>query len=129
MLTYLGSQLQPGQPVAVYTLAGSLRLLQDFTGDIALLKAAVEHFNPQTSVEMQVENIATVMPNLHITGDTGIRGTSRADSLRMVYARMTEFMNEQAKFAIQDRVYRTAAALRLIAGRMGGYPGRKSLIG
>jgi VWFA-related protein len=128
MLTYLGSQLQPGQPVAVYTLAGSLRLLQDFTGDIAVLKAAVEHFNPQTSVEMQVENIATVMPNLHITGDTGIRGATRADNLRVVFARITEFMNEQAKFAIQDRVYRTAAALRLIAGRMGGYPGRKNLI-
>jgi len=127
MLTYLGSQLQPGQPVAVYTLAGSLRLLQDFTGDVALLKAAVEHFNPQTSVEMQIQNIAAVMPNLHITGDTGVRG-GRADSLRLVFARMTEFMNEQAKLAIQDRVYRTTAALQLIARRMGGYPGRKNLI-
>ncbi len=28
MLNYLATQLQPGQPVAVYTLAGSLRLLQ-----------------------------------------------------------------------------------------------------
>ena len=128
MLKYLGSQLQPGQPIAVYTLAGSLRLLQDFTGDTELLKAAVEHFNPQTSVEMQVENISAVMPNLHITGDTGVRGGNRADSLRLVFARMTEFMNEQTKLAIQDRVYRTAAALRLVARRMGGYPGRKNLI-
>ncbi|HZQ96798.1 MAG TPA: VWA domain-containing protein [Candidatus Sulfotelmatobacter sp.] len=128
MLKYLGSQLQPGQPVAVYTLAGSLRLLQDFTGDTALLKAAVEHFNPQTSVEMQVENVTSVMPNLHITGDTGARGGSSADSLRLVFIRMSEFMNEQAKLALQDRVYRTAAALRLIAHRMGGYPGRKNLI-
>lgn len=70
LLKYLGSQLQPGQPVSVYTLAGSLRLLQDFTGDVDLLKAAVEHFNPQTSVEMQVENMTAMMPNLHITGDT-----------------------------------------------------------
>ena len=128
MLTYLGTQIQPGQPIAVYTLAGSLRLLQDFTGDVALLKAAVEHFNPQTSVEMQMENIATLMPDVHITGDPGIRGGGRADSLRLVFARMTEFMNEQAKLAIEDRVYRTAAALRLIARRMGGYPGRKNLI-
>src|SRR5258708_7137344 len=68
ILKYLGTQLQPGQPVAVYTLAGSLRLLQDFTGDVALLKAAVEHFNPQVSVELQVENVSAVLPNLHITG-------------------------------------------------------------
>jgi VWFA-related protein len=128
MLKYLGTQLQPGQPVAVYTLAGSLRLLQDFTGDVALLKAAVQHFNPQISVEMQVENINSVMPNLHITGDTGVNGAGRADSLRLVFSRMTEFMNEQAKLAIQDRVYRTAAALRLVASRLGGYPGRKNLI-
>ncbi|HEX6823980.1 MAG TPA: VWA domain-containing protein [Candidatus Sulfotelmatobacter sp.] len=129
MLKYLGSQLQPGQPVAVYTLAGSLRLLQDFTGDVDLLKAAVEHFNPQTSIEMQVENVTAVMPNLHITGDGGERSGSRSpDSLRLVFARMIEFMNEQTKLALQDRVYRTAAALRLVAHRMGGYPGRKNLI-
>lgn len=129
MLKYLGSQLQPGQPVAVYTLAGSLRLLQDFTGDVDLLKAAVEHFNPQTSIEMQVENVTAVMPNLHITGDSGERSGSRSpDSLRLVFAQMIEFMNEQTKLALQDRVYRTAAALRLVAHRMGGYPGRKNLI-
>src|SRR6202158_4235737 len=92
MLKYLGTQLQPGQPIAVYTLAGSLRLLQDFTGDVALLKVAVEHFNPQVSVQMQVENITSVMPNLHITGDTGLRGNG-ADSLRLVFSRMSEFMS------------------------------------
>ena len=128
MLKYLGTQLQPGQPVAVYTLAGSLRLLQDFTGDVALLKAAVEKFNPQTSVEMQVENVAAVLPNLHITGDVGVGSGARVDNLRIVFARMAEFMSEQTKLALQDRVYRTAAALRLIAGRVGGYPGRKNLI-
>jgi hypothetical protein len=71
MLKYWGTQLQPGQPVAVYTLASSLRLLQDFTGDVDLLKAAVEHFNPQVSVEMQVENVAAVIPNLQVTSGTG----------------------------------------------------------
>src|SRR3954451_4642611 len=45
MLKYLGTQLQPAQPVAVYTLAGSLPLFQDFTGFVALRKPAV---GPQT---------------------------------------------------------------------------------
>ena len=127
MLKYLGTQLQPGQPVAVYTLAGSLRLLQDFTGDVTLLKAAVEKFNPQTSLEMQVENVAAVMPNVR-AGDVGVSGNARFENLRLVFAHMAEFMNEQTKLALQDRVYRTAAALRLIASRLGGYPGRKNLI-
>jgi len=128
MLKYLGNQLQPGQPVAVYTLAGSLRLLQDFTGDVDLLKAAIEHFNPQQSIEMQIENVAALMPNVPVTSDAGIQNGSRADNLRLLFFHMAEFMSEQAKLAIQDRVLRTSAALRLIARRMGGYPGRKNLI-
>lgn len=128
MLKYLGSQLQPGQNVAVYTLAGSLRLLQDFTGDVDLLKAAVEHFNPQQSIEMQMENVAAVMPNLRVTNSTGTQDGSRGDHLRQLFFHMSEFMSEQAKLAIQDRAFRTSAALRLIARRMGGYPGRKNLI-
>src|SRR5258708_4679481 len=52
MLKYLDTQLQPGQPIAVYTLACSLRLLQDFTDDPALGKAAVQSFNPTVSLEL-----------------------------------------------------------------------------
>src|SRR3954471_19866120 len=79
MLKYLGTQLQPGQPVAVYTLAGSLRLLQDFTGDVSLLKAAVEQFTPQKSVELQVQNTISLLPNLPVSGGVGVAG--RADNL------------------------------------------------
>lgn len=128
MLKYLGSQIRQGQSVAVYTLASSLRLMQDFTADVDLLKAAVEHFNPQQSIEMQLENVAAVMPNLQITSAGGGPGDSRADTLRQLFFHMSEFMSEQAKLAIQDRAFRTSAALRLIARRMGGYPGRKNLI-
>jgi VWFA-related protein len=128
MLKYLDTQLQPGQPVAVYTLAGSLRLLQDFTGDVALLKAAVEHFNPQESIETQMENIAAVAPNLQVTSATGLHSGASGDNLRLLLFHMSEFMSEQAKLAIQDRAFRTSAALRYIARRMGGYPGRKNLI-
>jgi VWFA-related protein len=126
MLTYLGSQLQPGQPVSVYTLAGSLRLLQDFTGDVSLLKAAVQHFTPQKSMEMQVQNTISLLPNLPVNGGVGVAG--RADSLRLVFTRMSEFTSEQTKFAIDGRVQRTAAAMRLLARRVSGYPGRKNLI-
>lgn len=127
MLKYLATQLQPGQAVAVYTLGGSLRLLQDFTGSVALLKAAVEHFNPQESIEMQVENTAALMPSLGINGDPGLRNGAQA-YLHQLFSQMSDFQSEQIKLAIQDRAYRTDAALRLIARRMAGYPGRKNLL-
>ena len=126
MLNYLGTQLQPGQPVSVYTLANSLRLLQDFTDNVELLKTAVQHFTPQKSVEMQMEEVEKLLPNLHITGDTGVRG--RGPDVRLVFTRMADFMNEQVKLAIDARVQRTVAALELLSRRMAGYPGRKNLI-
>jgi VWFA-related protein len=127
MLNYLGAQLQPGQPVAVYALAGSLRLLQDFTDNVALLKTAVEHFTPQKSVEMQIEEVVRVFPNVQV-GGTGVRGTSIGPDARVLMYRINDFMNEQAKFAIDVRVQRTMAAMKLLSRRMAGYPGRKNLI-
>jgi VWFA-related protein len=105
-----------------------LRLLQDFTGNVDLLKAAVQHFNPQESIEMQVENVAAVMPNLQVTSGTGLQSGGRGDNLRLLFSHMAEFISEQAKLGIQDRAFRTSAALRLIARPTGGYPGRKNLI-
>jgi VWFA-related protein len=129
MLTYLDSQIQPGQPIAVYTLAGSLRLLQGFTDNLALLKAAVEHFTPQTSVEMQIEDVKKSLPSLHATGDTGVHGGgSGPDNLRRILSRMSEFTGEQTRYAIGVRVERTIAALEVLSKRMAGYPGRKNLI-
>ncbi len=129
MLTYLDTQLQPGQPVAVYTLAGSLRLLQGFTDNVALLKAAVQHFSPQKSIEMEIEEVQKAYPNLHAVGDTGVRGGGNGpENLRLIYSRMSEFTAEQTRYAIDVRVQRTIAALELLSRRMAGYPGRKNLI-
>jgi len=127
MLNYLATQLQPGQPVGVYTLAGSLRLLQDFTDNIALLKAAVDHFTPQKSVEMQVEEVERVFSNVQV-GSRGAGGTSIGPDARVLTYRINDFMNEQAKFAIDVREQRTIAAMKLLSRRMAGYPGRKNLI-
>lgn len=127
MLNYLATQLQPGQPLAVYTLTGSLRLLQDFTDNIALLKAAVEHFTPQKSVEMQVEEVERIFPNVQV-GNRGAEGTSIGPDARALMYRINDFMNEQAKFAIDIREQRTVAAMKLLSRRMAGYPGRKNLI-
>ena len=128
MLKYLGTQLQPGQAVAVYTMADSLRLLQDFTDDVSLLKAAVEHFTPQKSVEMQVEEVEKVVPNLQVPGDAAVSGGAGINQVRLVLSRLSEFLGQQVKFGIDVRAQRTVSALQLLARRMAGYPGRKNLL-
>jgi VWFA-related protein len=111
----------------VYTLANSLSLMQDFTDDVTLLKTAIEKFTPQKSLEMQQAEVEQVLPNVRITGDTSPRGT-QGSAARWLLVRMTEFLSDQANFAIDERAQRTQAAMRLLARRLAGYPGRKSLI-
>jgi len=51
---------------------GSLRLLRDFTGDIAPLKAAVERFNPQLAMTPGEYHLRLAVGDTH----TGFIGTT-----------------------------------------------------
>jgi VWFA-related protein len=75
---------------------------------------------------MQVEEVEKVLPNLHVVQDTGVR--ARGPDVRLMFARINDFVNEQTKFAIDARAQRTLAALKLLSRRLAGYPGRKNLI-
>lgn len=127
VLKYLGTQLQPGQRVSVYTLANSLSLLQDFTDDVSLLKVAVEKFTPQKSLELQQAEVEKLLPSVLIPGDSGLRGAQGSQALQMLQ-HMSAFLNEQTNFAERERAQRTQAAMRLLAHRLAGYPGRKNLV-
>ena len=125
MLKYLDTQLQPGQPIAVYTLARSLRLLQDFTDDPALVKAAVQSFNPTVSLELQLSDVNQRLPQLS-GAVPDIQRTNRDAGIFI--DRMADFYNDQATLAIDLRVGMTLTAFRAIAQAVAGLPGRKSLI-
>jgi VWFA-related protein len=127
VLKYLGTQLQAKQRVSVYTLANSLSLLQDFTDDVALLKVAVEKFTPQKSLEMQQAEVEKILPSVLIPGDSSLRGAQGSQALQLL-KHMSAFLNEQTHFADRERAQRTQAALRLLARRLAGYPGRKNLV-
>ncbi len=128
MLKYLDKQLQPGQQVAVYTLVRSLRLLQDFTDDPALLKAAVQGFNPSVSMELQIADINKRVPQLSgAKPDSGERRMAIADPALYI-ARMQEFYEDQANVATDERVGMTLTSFREIAQAVAGLPGRKSLV-
>jgi VWFA-related protein len=127
MLKYLDKQLQPGQQVAVYTLVRSLRMLQDFTDDPALLKAAVQGFNPSVSRELQIADVNKRLPQLSgATADSGVRHAATDPGLYI--ARMQEFYEDQANVATDERVGITLTAFREIAQAVAGLPGRKSLV-
>jgi len=127
MLKYLDKQLQPGQQVAVYTLVRSLRMLQDFTDDPALLKAAVQGFNPSVSMELQIADVNKRLPRLSgAEADSGVRHP--ATDPGQYIARMQEFYEDQANLATDERVGITLTAFREIAQAVAGLPGRKSLV-
>ncbi len=125
LLRYVNTQLQPGQQVAVYTLTRSLRLLQDFTDDAALLKIAIESFHPTVPREQQIADLTQRLPRL----------SGAQPELRRVYqdpalvvSRLRDFYTEEANVATDARVGVTLTAFRAIAQAVTGLPGRKSLV-
>lgn len=119
MLKYLNTQLEPGRPIAVYTLGSTLRLLQDFTDDPALLKAAVQSFTPNAPVEQQISQIDQQLPRYSSVGN--------ANALLAV-ERIKEFYEDPANVGIDMRVGMTLTAFRGIAQAVAGLPGRKSMV-
>jgi len=127
LLKYLGTQLKPGQPIAVYTLGSSLRRLQDFTDDPALLKAAVESFTPNEPVEQQISRMDQNLPRYSgAVASTDLR--SQQVSGALIVERMREFLEDQASLGIDMRVGMTLTAFQAIAHAVAGLPGRKSLV-
>jgi VWFA-related protein len=125
LLKYLDTQLQPGEPIAVYTLGSALRLLQDFTDDPALLKAAVQSFSPNEPVEQQLSRIDQTLPRLS-GAKPDIQRVNRDATIFI--QRMQEFYQDQASLGVDMRVGMTLTAFQAIAQAVAGIPGRKSLI-
>lgn len=124
MLRYLEKQLQSNQRMAVFALGQSLQLLQDFTDDPRLLKAAVESFKPDMSLELLLEDVDKRMPLASRQTDTGRLLAIRAGRL----SALREFYEHQAEVALRTRVSTTLSAFKMIASNLAAYPGRKNLI-
>src|SRR5258707_593316 len=102
-------------------------MLQDFTDDPALLKAAVQSFNPSVSMELQIADVNQRLPRLSgALPDSGVRSPGRDPGLFI--QRMQEFYEEQTNVVTDARVGMTLTAFRGIAQAVAGLPGRKSLV-
>ena len=121
MIRYL-EKMPEGQPVAVYTLATKLTLLQDFTSDPAVLKKIVKDLKGKMS-PLQDNPAGGPETELLPAGlaDSGMMSAQTLDSLQ-------RFEQERVAFQTDLRITYTLNALNSIARSLSGYPGRKNLI-
>jgi VWFA-related protein len=137
-------------PMAVFLLGRNLRLLQNFTTDTKLLRAAAERALTLEATNLQtkdlrddtmshsslLEEMAGAEGQSDIpggppgvpTGSTGGGGGNSATLLAMRALELQQFEREQYAESMDIRVKLTLDALRAIARHVSGYPGRKNLI-
>lgn len=111
------AKLPAGQPLAVYAMGGKLRMLQDFTVDPALLKAAVKRAKDNAlGVRSESSNASDLPPGLV---------EQMPDAM---VQQVLRFGQEQAINQMDERVRLTLEQLGALARNLAGYPGRKNLI-
>jgi len=120
MLAYLRGQYKPGQRVAIFTLTDKLSLLQDFTGDSAVLAAGLSKFSAQEPAFAKADSGSE--PDLQ-----GVRFSSREQYVALVSA-LERFQKSQSQYTIDRRAEVTLDALRRINRILGGLPGRKNVV-
>lgn len=120
MLRYIEQHLQLGQQVAVFVLADKLMLLQDFTGDAARLKLAIERDRSNAADPKIRDRDADDLERIAAMTNDGIL-------MRMVEV-LRRFEANLVLEKTTNRVETTMHALRSITYAAGAKPGRKSLV-
>ncbi|MGH9504574.1 MAG: VWA domain-containing protein [Terriglobales bacterium] len=143
MLSFVQQQLKTGQRMAIFTLTGSLNVLQDFTSDPQILAAALQRFNPQSQEFASANHAVTTASANPTTGSTvaaldaatpplhvadGSNGPAGAAAYASAQAVIAAFAGAQASYAEDQRAVLSLNALNSLARILGGLPGRKSII-
>jgi VWFA-related protein len=112
--------LPPNTPVAVFLMGSSLKLLQGFTSDGALLHSAVEHALAGNDIEQDPRDDPNSASNsiLDLAADTGID----------ISTDIQDFEKDQYAGTMDIRVRKTLDALGTIGQFLSGIHGRKNLI-
>jgi VWFA-related protein len=126
MMDYL-KQLPPGTHMAIFTLSDRLRLVQGFTANPAVLKAALDG--------KSYPDIPTLIPGAlsgSTTNSDGLRlggvAVPFASSVAMTRSSLNRFANETGSFDNELRIRYTLDALNALAVYLDGIPGRKNLV-
>ena len=149
MLRFVQEQYKPGQRMGIFTLTGSLKVLQDFTSDPQILYTALQSYKPQpqefasagraaTSASADPSTSSTVSsldastaPLSGASGDSGLgrgRGGGASSAIAVAKASLQAFEGAQTAYAKEQRAVLALNALNSLARILGGLPGRKNLI-
>lgn len=120
MLTMLKT-LPSNTPVAVLLLGNSLRVVQGFTSDPALLRAAVDKTMSPSSEQQPMPEDDPDAASLMAFDDNG-------DTEDDVSQQLEDFEKDSYANEMDIRVDTTLDALKAIAHYLSGYQGRKNLI-
>jgi VWFA-related protein len=146
MLSFVQQQYKPGQRMGVFSLTGSLNVLQDFTSDPDILYAALQRYKPepqkfaaaggpQTSAAAgeattgsTVAAISAATPPAHVADPSGPRGPGAGTSVAIAEAAVAAFAGAQVFYDENRRAIMTLEALNSLGRILGGLPGRKNII-
>ncbi len=146
MLSFVQQQYKPGQRMGVFSLTGSLNVLQDFTSDPDILYAALQRYKPepqkfaaaggpQTSAAVgeattgsTVAAMSAATPPAHVADASGPRGTGAGTSMAIAEAAVAAFAGAQVFYDENRRAVMTLDALNSLGRILGGLPGRKNII-
>lgn len=124
MLDYL-KQIPAGTHMAIFTLGNELQLIQGFTSDPAVLKAALDtHAYPTVAALSPHEGASSSGEGLRL-GGVNVAMQSNFASTR---ASLDRFANEADNFEEEGRIRYTLDALNAMGVYLAGIQGRKSLI-
>jgi len=146
MLKFLAEHFDPRVRLAVLALTDRLTVLQDFTSNPLLLKAALENYRARSSAvarnggepdlpTMGTSPVANLPERAGAAAvDTGrdpgerSAGGSSSSIFQTIGYLMRRFEKEAQNFARETRISATLGALQEIARYTGGQPGRKVLL-
>jgi VWFA-related protein len=112
--------LPPATPIAIFVLGHQLHVLQSFTTDPALLRAALDHTLRAPDIAANPQDDADSPSNQFL--DQNNETETTANQVLEDF----EKMDYEAQMAL--RVDETTDAMVSIAKYLGGYPGRKNLL-
>jgi len=150
MLAFVKEQFKPSDRMAVFTLTGSLNVLQDFTSDPQVLYTALQRYRPQTQPLTSYTQPATsaepgpATPSSTVTtldassqppsdsmdsGAGALRGGGATSAaIASAQAALQSFETASQAYAKDQYAVLTLNALNSLARILGGLPGRKNLI-
>lgn len=133
MVRYLAT-LPPRMRIAVFLLSERLRIIQGFTQDSTVLRAAIARLaaNPNESallptIESTNAEQAPVNMIQQEAVEDGYGGVPNA-SLEATAAALQQFEGQESGFERNQRVLLTIESLQQIARYLAGVPGRKNLV-